>query len=84
MDKNGIGTDATIHEHIKTVQERQYAEQLKSRHLRPSVIGLSLVDAYQELGLELHKPNLRGQIERQMKLIAQGSKPFKEVLSEAI
>lgn len=22
MDKNGIGTDATIHEHIKTIQER--------------------------------------------------------------
>ena len=25
MDANGIGTDATIHEHIKTVQERNYA-----------------------------------------------------------
>jgi DNA topoisomerase-3 len=25
MDQNGIGTDATIHEHIKTVQERGYA-----------------------------------------------------------
>lgn len=25
MDNNGIGTDATIHEHIKTVQERGYA-----------------------------------------------------------
>lgn len=25
MDKNGIGTDATIHEHIKTIQEREYA-----------------------------------------------------------
>jgi DNA topoisomerase-3 len=25
MDQNGIGTDATIHEHIKTVQERNYA-----------------------------------------------------------
>lgn len=24
MDKNGIGTDATIHEHIKTIQERYY------------------------------------------------------------
>lgn len=25
MDKNGIGTDATIHEHIKNVLEREYA-----------------------------------------------------------
>ena len=24
MDQNGIGTDATIHEHIKKVQERGY------------------------------------------------------------
>ena len=24
MDKNGIGTDATIHEHIKNVQDRGY------------------------------------------------------------
>lgn len=25
MDKNGIGTDATIAEHIKTIQDRNYA-----------------------------------------------------------
>lgn len=25
MDKFGIGTDATIHEHIKTIQNRKYA-----------------------------------------------------------
>lgn len=24
MDQNGIGTDATIHEHIKHIQERNY------------------------------------------------------------
>ena len=29
MDKNGIGTDATIHEHIKTIQDRNYAVKLK-------------------------------------------------------
>lgn len=47
MDKNGIGTDATIHEHIKTIQDRNYAVQTKSRHLKPTVIGLSLVEAYE-------------------------------------
>ena len=25
MNKNGIGTDATMHDHIKTIQERNYA-----------------------------------------------------------
>lgn len=27
MDENGIGTDATIAEHIKKVQERHYMEK---------------------------------------------------------
>ena len=27
MDKNGIGTDATIHEHIKHIQDRGYAQR---------------------------------------------------------
>jgi DNA topoisomerase-3 len=27
MDQNGIGTDATIHEHIKTVQDRGYVSK---------------------------------------------------------
>ena len=29
MDKYGIGTDATIHEHIKTIQDRKYAVKVK-------------------------------------------------------
>jgi len=28
MDKNGIGTDATIHEHIKKIQVRGYCEKV--------------------------------------------------------
>ena len=45
MDQNGIGTDATIHEHIKTVQERQYAYKQNQSFL-PTPVGVSLVDAY--------------------------------------
>ena len=36
MDKNGIGTDSTIHEHIKVIQERGYAELTESRHFKPT------------------------------------------------
>ena len=64
MDRNGIGTDATIHEHIKTIQERSYAVQTKSRHFKPTIAGISLVETYQQLGIDLYKPNLRSQIER--------------------
>lgn len=28
MDKNGIGTDATMAEHIKKIQERNYASKV--------------------------------------------------------
>ena len=27
MEENEIGTDATIHEHIKTIQDRDYARK---------------------------------------------------------
>jgi DNA topoisomerase-3 len=84
MDKNGIGTDATIHEHIKTVQERGYVEMTKSRHLKPTPIGLALVQSYKQLGIELYKPNLRGKIEREMRKITQGERNWEEVLAEAI
>jgi len=50
MDKNGIGTDATIHEHIKTVQERGYAVK-KGNHFAPTLIGLALVEAYEQVGV---------------------------------
>ena len=60
MDKHGIGTDATIHEHIRTIQERNYAVMTRSRHLKPTVVGLSLVEAYEQVGIKLHLPALRG------------------------
>lgn len=84
MDKNGIGTDATIHEHIRIIQERGYAEMNKSRHLKPTKLGLALVEAYRSQGIELYKPSLRGHIEQQLKLITRGERDWIEVLDEAI
>ena len=31
MDKNGVGTDSTIHEHIKTILTREYANKVKGK-----------------------------------------------------
>ena len=42
MNNNGIGTDATIHEHIKNVQDRAYAKK-QGVSLVPTELGLSLV-----------------------------------------
>ena len=73
MDKNGIGTDATIHEHIKHVQERGYAKQYGSI-FKPTLLGTSLRYGYMGLGIEIYKPYLRAGMEREIKEVAEGLK----------
>ncbi len=40
----------------------------------PTSLGVSLIEGYESLGIELYKPYLRAQMENDMKLIAQGVK----------
>ena len=44
MDRNGIGTDATIAAHIKTIQVREYALKNNQGHFIPTNLGLALVE----------------------------------------
>ena len=46
MDKEGIGTDATISEHIATILKRNYAEKNQAGRFVPTNIGLALVETY--------------------------------------
>lgn len=50
--ENGIGTDATIHEHIKKIQDREYAQMKNPRGLESTKLGKALVHWYRELGQE--------------------------------
>jgi DNA topoisomerase IA len=50
----------------------------------PTPVGVSLVEAYAHLGIELYKPYLRAQMENDMKLIAQGAKSKDVVLRDCI
>ena len=84
MDKNGIGTDATIHEHIKTIQERGYAEKINGGFFSPTNLGLALVESYEEMGLELAKPKLRADMEKKMKEIVAGRKNKADVVRESV
>ena len=83
MDTNGIGTDATIHEHIKTVQERGYACK-QGEFIVPLEVGFSLVKTYQAIAIDLHKPYLRAAMEKDMKLIAEGRKRVDEARTECL
>ena len=52
MDKHGIGTDATIHEHIAKIQKRDFAT-CQNKLFRPTKLGLALVIGYKLMGHEL-------------------------------
>ncbi|KAJ1673955.1 DNA topoisomerase 3-alpha, partial [Spiromyces aspiralis] len=75
MEKNEIGTDATIHEHIKRVIERGYVHKQADGSLRPSTLGVALVEGYDAIGLDLSlcKPYLRRELELALKEICRGS-----------
>ncbi|PJF18639.1 DNA topoisomerase, partial [Paramicrosporidium saccamoebae] len=86
MDKNGIGTDATIHEHIKKIIERQYVIKNSESRFHPTNLGLSLVVGYDQIGLEesLTKPKLRASLEHDLGEICEGRKTKHQVLSEML
>lgn len=57
-----LGTDATIHEHIKKIQEREYAFKRSSDgRFEPTPLGIALVEGYDDIGIDfsLTRPQLR-------------------------
>lgn len=55
MDTKGIGTDATIASHIKTIQERRYAVRNNQQRFEPTQLGLALVEGYEAIGYAMTK-----------------------------
>lgn len=84
MDKSGIGTDATIHQHIKTIQDRKYAEKTPAGQFKPTTLGLALVQGYAGIGVGLHEPQLRAKMEREMNEIVNGVKRKGQVIDSIL
>lgn len=80
MEKNEIGTDATIAEHIQKVIDRKYVYK-ESQYFKPLTLGTALVLGYNQVGLEdsLSKPQLRRSMEADLKEICSGNKTFDQV-----
>lgn len=84
MDENGIGTDATIAQHIKTLIDRQYVKRV-GQSMEPTFLGMALAAAYEALGLSsLLQPQLRAQMEAAMGDIAVGRATKKDVVDAAV
>jgi len=66
MDKSGIGTDATIHDHIKTIQEREYVTKDPNGRFMPTTLGFALIEGFDSMGfgfnISMSKPYLRRQV----------------------
>ncbi|KZV52643.1 DNA topoisomerase 3-alpha-like [Dorcoceras hygrometricum] len=84
MDKAGIGTDATMHDHIKKLLDRFYASKDSSTRFSPTNLGEALVMGYDDMGYELWKPNLRSMMESDMKAVSMGTKRKAEVLETCL
>ena len=84
MDTNKIGTDATMHAHIDTVLQRKYAERDHNGRMRPTQLGMALVQAYAALDLQLWKPFLRAQMEKDLNDVAAGLKNKEQMCAMAI
>ncbi|RMJ23089.1 hypothetical protein PHISP_06040 [Aspergillus sp. HF37] len=97
MDANGIGTDATMAEHIAKVKDREYVGTQTRRNGRSSVqeliptrLGIALVEGYDNVvaGLRdspsLSKPFLRKEMELQMRDICAGSRSRQQVVQESL
>ncbi|KAM7513869.1 hypothetical protein LguiA_003452 [Lonicera macranthoides] len=51
MDKAGIGTDATMHDHIKKLLDRFYATKDANTRFSPTNLGEALVMGYDDMGV---------------------------------
>ncbi|CAN0910833.1 DNA topoisomerase 3-alpha [Linum grandiflorum] len=84
MDKAGIGTDATMHDHIKKLLDRYYVTKDTNTRFSPTNLGEALVMGYDEMGYELWKPNLRSMMESDMKEVSVGHKSKADVLASCL
>ncbi|TGZ83263.1 DNA topoisomerase III [Ascodesmis nigricans] len=96
MDANGIGTDATMADHIAKIKDRGYVftrvraggDQQASgmEEFAPSNLGSALVEGYDQIGFEnsVSKPFLRKEMEEKMKKICEGQMERHDVVHSTI
>ncbi|NXO01935.1 TOP3A topoisomerase, partial [Rhinopomastus cyanomelas] len=84
MDKHGIGTDATHSDHIETIKRRMYVGLTADQRFLPGHLGMGLVEGYDSMGYEMSKPDLRAELEADLKLICEGKKDKAVVLQQQV
>jgi len=85
MDSSGIGTDATMADHITKIVDRVYVTK-KGEYYEPTPLGIALVMSYETIGLNLSltKPLLRRETELEVSAVANGQKRKTDVLGQLV
>ncbi|XP_044500642.1 DNA topoisomerase 3-beta isoform X4 [Mangifera indica] len=84
MEKNGIGTDASIPVHINNICERNYVQVQAGRKLVPTPLGIALIRGYQCIDPDLCLPDIRSFIEQQITLVAKGQADHSRVVQHVL
>jgi DNA topoisomerase-3 len=84
MEKNHIGTDASMSVHIENICQRGYVKVDEGRHLIPSKLGNALIDALGTVDPSIIHPENRAKIEDFVNQVAHGKKTYKDVLKFAL
>lgn len=84
MEKNGIGTDASIPAHINNICERNFVQVQSGRKLVPTALGISLIRGYQCIDPDLCLPDIRSFIEHQITLVAKGQADHSRVVDHVL
>ena len=88
MEKNGIGTDATMGSHIEKIKERKYVsewtEQGGQPRMKAEKLGVALVDGYTALNIAFSKPQIRQQMEKDSIEIEKGRKTKDAVVRQCL
>ncbi|MEZ0345729.1 MAG: DNA topoisomerase [Infirmifilum sp.] len=81
MKRYGIGTDATMQDHIHTNIERKYFT-IRDKRCIPTPLGKTLILSLLEVEPRLVLPEIRGNMESQLAKIASGEREPGEVVAE--
>jgi len=84
MDSNGIGTDATIHDHIQKIKDRNYIVCVDKNHLKSTWVGKGIITGYKKIGLQISEPDLRKAFEISLKNVCSGAEAPEHILKREL
>ena len=84
MEKNHIGTDASMSVHIENIVKRGYVKVDENRRLIPTKLGKALIESLEAVEPDIILPKNRATIESFVNDLANGKKNYEEVLNYSL